>query len=289
MAFESLPGVKIVSHAAEQTFIVGDFFSVYFKGNDVPSIYRWSEVKALSENKFEFVITVKDAVYRIPKHCIIDNKKLLNLRGVFEGAVSVFPSIEYNHLKRILPPKYLYVSGDVKSSPYITNGVYMEREINFSNAVLINTRLGKVFQIVAFFVAIASFIFWHLIYGNTSENWFYFLPMSLFTAGIAVMFVYLLCSVLANFHYHFLFKADPAVSEEITFTVSEYGFSAVESFLFTGGEFIPWGHVNYFIETNLVYIVYKNNKAVFWLPKRLFPKETQTELSKFIADRLNQK
>jgi len=289
MAFESLPGVKVYAHTAEQTFVVGDFFAVYRNNEEIPTIYRWAEVKIITENRTDFTVTAGGITYRIPKNCLPDVRKLLNLRGVFEGAISANPSIEYFYQKRILPPKYLYLSGDLSEAPYTVNGVYKEREINFSNVILLNTRLGKVFKIIAFLTIVSIFAFLHFSYGNTRENWFWFMPISIFSGGIAAMLVYLVCALIANFHYAHLFKTDPALSEEITFTISADGFSAVESHLYTGNEFIPWHEANYFIETNSVFIVYKHNKAVFWLPKRLFTKEIQIEISDFIHARLIQK
>jgi hypothetical protein len=43
------------------------------------------------------------------------------------------------------------------------------------------------------------------------------------------------------------------------------------------------------METNHMYIIFSDTKAVFWMPKRLFPKEVHNELGNFIADRLLQK
>jgi hypothetical protein len=43
------------------------------------------------------------------------------------------------------------------------------------------------------------------------------------------------------------------------------------------------------METNHMYIIFSDNKAVFWMPKRLFPKEVHGELGDYIADRLLQK
>jgi hypothetical protein len=289
MAFESLPGVKAACRDTEQLFIVGDYFAVYQKGESFPLIYRWNQIKSIIENRTEFIIIASDDTYRIPKICFPDEKKLLAMRGVLESAVSLNHGIEYNHLKRILPPKNLYLSGDMSDAPYSATGYYKEREINFSNVILLNTRLGKLFKIIALLTIVSIFIIMHLTYGNTRENWFYFLPVSFFSGGIAVMLVYLVCALIANYHFSYLYKVDPAVTEEVTFTVSPEGFSAVESYLNTGYEFIPWGEANYFIETNSVFIIYKHKKAVFWLPKRLFEKTVQTEISKFISSKLNQK
>jgi len=289
LAFESIPGVKVVSHVNDQTFIAGDFFAVYSTGEEFPSIYSWDEIKHISENNSDFVVAASDNTYRIPKSGINDDKKLLNLRGVFEGAVSSHPAITYNYQQRILPSKTLYKSGDITNAQYSAIGVYNEREINFSNVILLNTRLGKLFKMITFVTVIVVFICLHVFYGNTQKNWIYFLPVSVFGGGIAVMFVYLICAIIAKYHYSFLYRSDPAISCEITFAVCPDGFSAVESHLHTGFEYIPWEEAAYFIETNFVYIIFKNKNSVFWLPKRLFPKEIQIELSKFISSKLYQK
>jgi hypothetical protein len=289
MAFESLPGVKVSSHAAEQTFVIGDFFAVYLKGEENPTIFRWTEVKSITENKTDFIINVAGVNYKIPKFHFPDEKKLLNLRGILEGAVAFNPNIEYSHQKRILPPKYLFLSGDAGETLHTVTGVYKEREINLSNVILLNTRLGNIFKIIAAVAIVIMFIVLHFVWGDTAQNWFWFLPISVFTGGIAAMLVYLVCAVIANYHYAHLYRTDPALSEEIIFTISAAGFSAVESHLYTPGEFIPWEEANYFIETNNVFIIYKHNKAVFWLPKRLFTKEEQTGISAFIHERLVQK
>jgi hypothetical protein len=211
------------------------------------------------------------------------------LRGILEGAVSFNPKIEYSHQKRILPPKYLYLSGDPGETQYTVNGYYKEREINLSNAILLNTRLRNIFKVITAISIISMFAILHFVWGDTAEKWFWYLPISVFSGGIIVMLVYLICALIGNFLYAQLYRTDPALSEEITFTVSNAGFSAVENHLYTGSEFIPWEEANYFIETNNVFIVYKHNKAVFWLPKRLFDKDAQTEISNFIHARLVQK
>jgi hypothetical protein len=292
MAFESLPGVKVFCRDAEQTFIAGDFFAVYDKGADTPIIFCWSQVKSITESRYEFIVSVKGTTFYIQKHSFPNEKAVLNMRAVLESAVSFNPQIDYNHLKRILPPKNLCLSGDMSGAAHTATGFYKEREINFSNVILLNTRLGKLFKILAIVTIITVFVSSHFLTiedGGIPENWFHLLPISIFAGGISVMLVYLVCAVIANYHFSYLYKVDPAVSEEINFAVSEEGFSAVESHLDTGFEFIPWTEANYFIETNSVFIVYKHKKAVFWLPKRLFEKPVQQEISKFIAARLNQK
>jgi hypothetical protein len=290
LAFESLPGVKVTCRDTEQTFIAGDFFAVFNKGNDIPAIYRWNQVKSINENKAEFIIAAGENTYKIFKSCFPDEKKFLNFRGVIESAVSHNAGIEYTHLKRILPPKNLFLTGDISSAPYKATGFYKEREINFSNVILLNTRLGKLFKILALITIVAIFTILHFtVEGGVQKNWIWFAPISFFSGGISVMLVYLVCAVIANYHFSLLFKIDPAVCEEIAFAVSEEGFAAVENFLNSDYEFIPWGEANYFIETNSVFIVYKHNKAVFWLPKRLFEKPEQQEITKFISTKLNQK
>ncbi|MCL1832639.1 MAG: hypothetical protein FWG45_07015, partial [Oscillospiraceae bacterium] len=106
-------------------------------------------------------------------------------------------------------------------------------------------------------------------------------------AGISA---YFFSAYRAKMLYRRLLKADPALCEEITFVVCEEGFIAAESALFDFTDIIHWYKAAYFMETNHMYIVFTEDKrAVFWLPKRLFPKEVHQEIGDFIADRLLQK
>lgn len=289
LAFESIPGIKVISRSAEQTYIFGDYFSVYTKGDSFPRIYNWHEISSVQETRADIIITAGETAYKISKSFIPDNKKLLAVRAVIEGAIAVNPAISYTYLKRILPAKMYYKNCDTPQNAYTATGVYNEKEISYSNVILLNARLGKTFIIISILIIVISFIFCHFFIGDTMKNWTYFVPISVFSGVIAAMFIYLVCAIIAKYIYASLLKIDPALTQPITFVVCSEGFAAVESCIYNGTDLIKWEEAAYFIETNYVYIIFKNKKAVFWLPKRLFKKEEQAGLSNFITHKLQQK
>ncbi len=289
MSFESIPSVKVPVHSIGQTFVFGDFFSVYLKGETTPRIYNWSELVSVTETKREFIFTTNDATYKLPKDQIPDTLRFLRIRAIVEGMISVYPHISFRHTDRILPAKNYFMVCETPSNAFAARGIYNEREIAYSNVTLTNTRLNFIFRLIGILVIVATFIFLCVTIGNFEDNLWYFLPISIFTGVIAIMMIYLVSSIIAKYIYASLLKLDPSLLQEITFVLCDEGFAAVESCVYTGSDLISWSEAAYFVETNYVYIIFKNKKAVFWLPKRLFSKDIQRDLSNFIASRLQQK
>ncbi|MDR0197557.1 MAG: YcxB family protein [Oscillospiraceae bacterium] len=289
MAFESLPGVKIKSADEKQTFIIADFFSVYEKGNEIPDIYKWTDVISVTENRDVFIIVTNVKTYRISKASVPDSLTLLTVRAIIEGAIAVSPGVEYSFGKRILPPKTLCVGCEIPTDAYVATGAYAEKEVNNSNVVLLSAGLDRIIWTIFPLATIAMFAILSVFWGDVLNNLIKFIPISLFAGGAVAMVFYLVCAFGAKTLYGRILRDDPALLEEITFVVCDEGFIAAESGIYDFSEIISWNESAYFIETNHVYIVFKNKKAVFWLPKRLFPKDKHSELSDFIADRLQQR
>lgn len=289
MAFESLHGMKVGNNTAEQSFVVGDYFAVYTRGIELPRIYQWNEVTAIAENRLEFLITADGTQYTLPKTMIADVRRQLALRAILEGIVAAHPLIDYKYQKRVLPPKTLYHNCDTPPAAYVARGTYNYQELSYSNVVLLGSRIGKALIAICILTSIIVFILLDVFLGQTGRNWFYFLPIAVMSGGVVTMFAYLVCSMLAKYLYASLLHVDPAVTQSITFVVSNEGFAAVESDLYTGSDLISWDDAMFFIETNYVFMVYHNQKAIFWLPKRFFPKDVQKDISNFIAQKIAQK
>ena len=289
LAFESLPGVKITDHNAEKSYIIADFFSVYTKSEELPLIYKWSDFKSIAETHAAFILTGAGVSFNIPKRLLPDPAVQLRVRAIIEGVVAANPRIEYRYGIRILPPKTFCVGCEVPPDAYIATGSYKEGEINNANVILRNSRFDKLLWFFAPIAAIVAFAALLLRFGNLSTNFATFGIISLFAGAVAGLSVYLLCAYWAKTLYGKILREDQALLEDITFVVCEQGFMAAETFLYDYSDIIPWNKVAYFIETTHVYIVFSNDKAVFWLPRRLFPKELHKELGDFIADRLLQK
>ncbi|GHV46753.1 hypothetical protein FACS189499_02710 [Clostridia bacterium] len=291
MSFESVPGVKIFDRDNDRVYIVGDFFSINSSNeNDLPQIFTWREVLSVKETLLSFIVEIDgepDTV--ILKSVINDTKKLLALRTIFESVVSVNPGINYTHLKRILPTKTNYKNNDIPANAIKANGIYDDKEISYSNIVLVTMRvlhitlaLGAVF-IVLTFAALVVFV------GEVNVNWRYFIPISVFSGAIISMFIYLICTIVARMEYATFLKNDPAITEDITFVLAETGFAAVETDLYTGCDLISWDDITYYLETNYTYILFCGKRAVCWIPRRIFDKGKQQEVSDFIVRHLLKK
>jgi len=281
--------VKIHYREKKQTFIISDFFSVYEKGSDVPEIYKWSDLVSVSENKADFTLNTGVKSYVIPKSLITDPVQLIRARAIIEGAISINPNVDYKFGKRILPPKTLCTGCEVPRDAYVAVGSYTEKEVNNANVVLLNSGFDKLIIAVFPIATVAAFVLMWVLWGEVLNNLIKFIPISLFAGGATSMVVYLLCAFSAKTLYSRILKEDPALLEDITFVICEDGFIAAESEVYDFCNIISWNESAFFIETNHAYIVFKDKQAVFWLPKRLFPKNKHKEVGDFIADRLQQK
>jgi len=299
LAFESLPGVKIKDPEVKRTYIIADFFSVYANGSDsvLPKIYNWSDFCAIAEtrNSFVFKTANKDALvgeeFVISEKLVPDPAIWLRLRAIIEGAVAANSDIEYTYGRRILPPKTLCSGCDVSREAYIATGIYEEGEVNNSNVVFLNPYLDKLIWLFGPLAMIVGFVF-QLFY--FTEPWstttlFTYAVIAILFGGVVGIAAYLFSAYAAKTLYRRLVREDPALMEEITFVVCEEGFISTESKLYDFSDIIHWNRASYFMETNHMYIIFSDTKAVFWMPKRLFPRQVHSELGDFIADRLLQK
>jgi hypothetical protein len=300
LAFESLPGIKIKDPIAKRSFILADFFSVYEnvdyenEENSLPDIYHWSDFLSIVETKKAFILKTGDKDRRVDREFVLsadlipDPRAWIRVRAIIEGAVAANPDIEYTYGKRILPPKTLCLGCDISTESYIATGIYDEGEINNSNVVFLNPILDKLIWAFAPLAAVAAFAAQVFYFGEIWNT------MSLISyAAIAILFglvigisAYLFSAYAAKTLYRRLLKEDPALLEEITFVICEHGFIAAESRVYDFSDIIPWHKAAYFMETNHMYIIFGDSKAVFWMPKRLFPKEVHHEIGDYIADRL---
>ena len=289
LAFETLSGVKIFSSQTGRGYIFSDYITVYEDGTDSPFIYSWSAVKQVVEQRDSISITIDSTVYDIDRLAFGNNETYLKARAIIEGQIACYPDIEYRPMKRILPLKTIYSVCEMPDNAYVATGTYSEREINSGNVSLMNTIMSKFLWLAALLSAAALFLILNNTIGDFDKNWFYFIPISLFGGiGVGVLF-HLATSLIAKYKYSELYRTDPAISEEITFIVCKEGFGAVETGCYTASDLIPWTQASYYIETNFVYVIMNNKRTIFWLPKRLFPKEMQSGLGDFIAARVPQK
>jgi hypothetical protein len=255
----------------------------------VPEVYKWSDFKSFSETKEAFILQSEVKTFNLSKELISDPANLIRIRAILEGVVAANPAIEYSYGRRILPPKTLCVGCEIPPEAYVATGAYKENEINNSNVILRNPGIDTLLLVFSPIAAGIAFVLQVLFFGNMAANILQFLVIALFAGGAAGLAIYLTCVYASKTLYGKILRDDPALLEEITFVVCEEGFIAVESEVYDYSDIIKWHEVAYFIETDKVFIIFNNNKAVCWIPKRMFPKEMHKEVGDFIADKLQQK
>lgn len=287
MAFESLAGERIYVSQSAETFLVGDYFSVYGMEDEIPMIYEWSDVKGYSEFQNGVTIVTSDGEnYFIPRNAFSDNLQLIRFRAIAEGQLK---SANCRLNQRILPPKYNYCSVDPPEQSFSATCRYNEKDINSGSVANMHSRTGK--YVVAIGLAVFAIVFIVLAYfrGAVAENWFYYLPISLFSGvGVGVA-VYLISGVIARFRFADFVKHDVAALEETVIVIAHAGFAAVEQAVFTGMELIPWTSADHYFETKTTIVITCKDKSICWIPKRVFPKNVQNDISSFISSRVQAK
>ena len=287
MAFESLAGERIYVSQSAQTFLIGDYFSVYGMEDEIPMIYEWTDVKSYSELQNGVTIVTSDGeTYNIPRNAFSDNLQLIRFRAIAEGQLR---STNCRLSQRILPPQYNYSSVDPPEQSFSATLRYNEKDINSGSVANMHSRMGKNVVVAGLIVFVISFLLLTYLRGELAENWFYYLPIALF-CGIAVaVAVYLISSVIARFRFADFVKHDVATLEEAVIVIAHAGFAAVEQSVYTGMELIPWSSADHYFETKTTIVITCKDKSICWIPKRVFPKNVQNDISSFIASRVQAK
>lgn len=287
MAFDSLKGERIYVSQNAETFLVGDYFSVFDNESEVPRIYEWSEIKSYSENQNGFtLVTSGGESYSIPRMTFSDNSQLIRFRTIAEGQLS---GAKCRLSQRILPPKYNYNSVDIPEQSFSSPCFYNEKDIISGSIAHIQSRATKYIFLLGGIIFVAVFLVLSYFRGDAEKNWFYYLPISLFSGiGVGVI-IFLIISVFARLRFADFVKHDVSALEETVIVVAHAGFAAVERCVYTGMELIPWSRADHYFETKSTIVIACKDKSVCWIPKRIFPKNVQNDVSSFIASRVTSK
>ncbi len=285
MAFDSLNGERIYVSQNGQTFLAGDYFSVFDNEAEVPNIYEWSEIKSYSEQQNGFNIVTEDGVnYNIPRNCFSDSRQLIRFRTIAEGQLN---KNNCRLTQRILPPKYNYSSVDIPEQSFSASCTYNEKDINSGSVASMHSKTIKYMILLAIAVMIIVFTCLAYFRGELTDSWYYYLPISFFSGVGVGIGAYLISIVVARFRFADFVKHDVSTVEESVIVVAHAGFAAVEKCVYTGMELIPWSEADYYFETKTTIVITCRDKSVCWIPKRIFPKNAQNDLSTFISSRVS--
>ncbi|MBP1543596.1 MAG: hypothetical protein J6A16_05840 [Oscillospiraceae bacterium] len=288
MAFCDLKPVRIFDEDSGCTFVIGDVFAVYTFGTDRPVVYEWGMMEEVIEERRTLIFKTGESVYKLPKKCFSVREDYFRAIAIIESSRRE-SDFSYTHENRVLPTKDQYIEFDYSKDAYIGESVIDENDTAAAFIMLMNVKLVKLLWLIAILIMLAVFALLHLFIGVTRDNILYFIPISVAVGGIITLIVYLVCHAVARSKYQKMSGTDPAADEIITFAVCQYGFAACESCIADNQEVVPWKMVDYFIETDKIYIFYKDTKAVVYMPKKAFEKKYHGGISDLISLHLEQK
>lgn len=284
MSFDSLKGEKIHVSQSGNVFLAGDYFSVFSNDSEIPRIYEWSEIRSYTESQTGITLVTDDGdSYTLPRAAFADSRQLIRFRTIAEGQISG-SKCRVSH--RILPPKYNYRSVDIPSQSFSGYCVYNEKDISSGSVANMHSRVARFIFLFGGLTFVAVFLLLTFFRGDLSKNWFFYLPISFFSGiGVGVA-MYLITSVIARLRFAEFVKHDVSALEESVIVVAHAGFAVVEKSVYTGMELIPWNQADYFFETKSTIVIICRDKSACWIPKRIFPKNVQSDVSAFIASRV---
>lgn len=288
MAFQDLKPVRARDDENSSSYIIGSVFAAYVFNNDVPTVFSWDMVTGVSVNRKEFAINLSDRKYVITKKMFSSNEDILRAIAIIECKQKEF-GFSYMHEKRMFPLKSLYNEYSAGRDTYIGEGMLEESDIASSFIMLLNVKFLKMLWLVAVLVAIAAMCVLHFTIGITRDNILYFIPISAAAGGISALLVRIITQAVARGRFKAMSDADLASKFPITFVICRTGFAACESCVYDSRDLVPWSEMDYFIESDRMFILFKNNNPVVYIPKKAFDKKTVSGVADVIALCLEQR
>ncbi|MGN1118723.1 MAG: YcxB family protein [Oscillospiraceae bacterium] len=288
MAFCDLKPVRVFDENSGSTYIIGDVFAVYSFGADKPLVYSWDMLTGVVVTRRSITLSTNNFDYKI------DNK-LFTVSDDYFRALAIIESLQkkydfpYTHEPRLFPPKNLYIETSAGKDAYFGEGEIDENDAAATFIMLMNFKLIKVLWLLALFIMLVIFGILHLTIGVNRDNLLYFIPISFACGGIVTLVVYMICHAAAKSKFRRIADSDPATGEVLTFVVSPNGFAACESSIYDGMDLVPWSEMDYFIESDRMFIIYKGKQAAAYIPKKAFEKKYLGGIADIIALKLEQK
>lgn len=287
MAFCDLKPVRILDEAQGCTYIVGEVFAVYSIGTDTPDVYSWGMIDSVYADSRGIIICAQERSWVIPMKLFSANDEYFRCVAIIEYAQKK-AGFTYAHGKRLLPLKNLYMQTDAGKDAYIGEGEIDENDAAATFVMLMNFRLMKILWLIAVLVMLVAFGVLHFTIGVDRNNVLYFLPISIACGGIVSLVIYMICHAAARSRFHSIESQDPAANEPVTYVISRAGFAACESCTY-GGDLVSWRSVDYFIESDRMFIFYRGKEPVAFIPKKAFEKKYVGGVADMISLNLEQK
>ena len=288
MAFCDLKPVCAVDDDNGNSYIIGSVFAAYGIGTEPPEVYSWDMVKTVSVTRKDIKIETQGKDFAIPNKMFKDNDNLLRAIALIEYYRREY-QFGYQHDKRLFPLKSSYVEVVPGRETYVGEGTLDEADTAAAFIMLLNFKLVKILWLIGILIALVTFGILHLTVGVDRSNWLYFVPISAVAGAIVALLVYLVTQAIARARFKRIADVDHAARTNITFVVSKMGFAACESCVYESRDLVPWSEMDYFIESDKMFILYKNNAPAAYIPKRAFEKKYVGGVADIIALNLEQR
>ena len=289
MAFIDLKPVCVSDDDGGRTYITGSVFAVYgIVGSVPPLVYSWDMVRMVTVTRKGITVETANKSFSVTNKMFGDTEEILRAIAIIECRQKEY-DFGYQHEKRMFPLKSMYTECSSGKETYTGEGVLDDGETAAAFIMLLNFKLVKFLWLIALLIMLVMFGVLHLAIGITRDNILYFVPISVAAGGIAALLVYMITHAVARAKFKSLADADLATRQNITFVVSRAGFAACESCTYESRDLVPWSEVDYFIESDKMFILYKNNAAVAYIPKKAFDKKYVGGIADIIALSLEQR
>ena len=287
MAFCDLRPVKIYNESSGVSYIIGEVFAVY-ASEPQPVVYSWDQVQKVTEDRRAVTVHTENCDFVILKKDFESHADYFRAIAIIECSQKS-GGFEYEHQRRILPLKSEYIETDPGKDAYYGSCEIDDNDAAATFIMLMNFRLVKVLWLLAVMLMLVILLALHLFVGITRSNVLYFIPISMIGGAILTLIVYMICHAVARRKYTAVSSCDPASDEPKSFIISPSGFAACESCIADGQELIPWSSLDYFVESDKMFIFYKDGNTAVFVPKKAFDKKCVGGIADIISLRLEQR
>lgn len=288
MAFHDLKSVSVTDESGSCTYIIGNVIAVYETG-EFPVVYSWDMVKSVAVTRRDCKINVGSISIVIPNKVFSSDANLLRMIAIIEVHQKEY-DFPYQHEKRMLPLKSAYIECNPGREVYVGEGMFDEGETAAAFIALLNFRLIKFLWLTAILITLIMIGVLQFTVGITRDNVLYFIPISLATGAITSLLVYIITHAVTRGRFKRMCDADLASRQPITFVISRSGFAACESCTYESRDLVPWSEIEYFVESDKMFILYKsNNVPAAYIPKKAFDKKYINGIADIIAVSVEQR
>lgn len=268
--------------------MIGDVFATYGHTADIPLVYSWNLVRFVEVTKSNIKINAGTKNFSISRKMFKSDEDLIRAIAIIECMQGKY-DFGYKHEHRVFPLKSAYRECPSGKELYIGEAMLDEAETASAFLTMLNFKMVKLLWLVAILVALITLGILHFTIGLSKDNILYFVPISLVSGGIIAVLIYIFTHLIARGKVKKMCSADPATKQVITFVISRAGFATSESCIYEGRDLVPWSEVEYFVESDKMFILYKNNSVAAFIPKKAFNKKQVGSVADIIALHLEQR